>query len=116
MKGLSFLCAIYTTGNDLEHSSGVSTYVVQSSGSRKAKYSFIFVSRFDGEALLLVISLHYKLLEIYLGFLIWGSLNFSFLHSFVRQTARVVDQSRGDVVAFFKFFLTEWNAAAIHLA
>ncbi len=51
--------------------------------------------------LLLVVRLYNNLLEIYLGFLIWDSLNFSFLHSFVRQTARVVEQSRGYVVAFF---------------
>ncbi len=54
-------------------------------------------------------------LEIYLGFLIWDPLNFSFLHSFVRQTARVVEQSRGYVMALFSF-LTKWNAAATHLA
>ncbi len=39
--------------------------------------------------------------EMYLDFLILDSLNFSFLHSFVQQTARVVEQSRGYVVAFF---------------
>ncbi len=70
-------------------------------GRGKRNIPFIFVLRFDGEALLLVISLHYKLLEIYLGFLIWDSLNFSFLYSFVRQTARVVEQTRGVVVTFF---------------
>ncbi len=51
--------------------------------------------------LLLVIRLFNYLLEIHLGFLTWDPLNFSFLHSFVRQTARVVEQSRGYVVAFF---------------
>ncbi len=101
MKCLPIPCAIYTTGNDLEHSSGVSTSVVQSIGSGKRNIpSFSFQDLLE-RLLLLVIPLYNNWLEIYLGFLIWDYLNFSFLHSFVRQTARVVDQSRGDVVAFF---------------
>ncbi len=53
--------------------------------------------------LLLVIRLYNNLLELYLGFLTWESLNFSSVHSFVRQTARVAKQSRGYVVSLFSF-------------